>query len=755
MELGTLGVVTGRASVSLVPVLSLLCCWVSVARGQSAASDIERRFQEGISADSIGGYIETLTAHPTFPGSPQAKANAQWINDHFRQWGWDAHIEAFRVLFPKPTERVVELLGPKPFKAKLVEPPVPGDPYSQQTAEHLPSYFIYGPDGDVTAPLVYANYGLRDDYDALARAGISVKNAIVIVRAGRMWRGGKVELAAEHGAAAMLVFSDPKEDGYYRGPTYPEGSWRSAAGVQRGSVLYGKYAGDPLTPGVAATADAHRLAIDSPDNTIARIPAMPISYGDAQPLLAALGGPTAPESWRGALPITYRLGPSEAPVHLKIKCDWGFTEIYDVIATLRGSVWPDEWVIRGNHHDGWVYGAQDPHSAHSAMLEEARVLGELHKAGWHPKRTIIYASWDAEEEGTIGSTEWMEAHFDDLNTKAVAYFNTDVIGPGTIRVTGDPSLEAYVTEVAKRVIDPASGVSVLDRARIKAEAEFTGSVESGASFLEAFAEYDSARARLRFAPPGYGSDHHSFVSRAGIAAFNLEFGDDLALGAYHSIYDDFAWYKRFGDPGFLYGRTTAQMNGSVIIGLADAAALPMEFSATADAIVEEIAKLKGMYARLRGEAERQNKAISLDAYRVLAVPGHPLVALPATRVPAVDFAALDQAASKVRAAANHFAEAKARSGQLSDPAKVAELNRRLMAVERAFLRQGGLPGRSFYWNELYAPGRLWDTVPFPAIGDALLDGDWTAAARQIPLAAGTLLNIAAAIDAAAGALAGP
>ncbi len=735
--------------------LGFLFCSVRSALGQGMEAELAKSFRDSISGDNIGRYIETLTAHPTYPGSPQAKENAEWINDHFKQWGWESHIEKWRVLFPKPTVRVVELLGPAAFKAKLFEPPVPGDPYSAQTNEHFPSYFIYGPDGDVTGALVYVNYGLRDDYETLSRAGVSVKGAILIARAGRMWRGGKVELAAEHGAAAVLIYSDPKEDGYYRGLTYPEGSWRPPDGVQRGSILYGKYPGDPLTPNVAATADAHRLPIASPDNTIARIPAMPISYADAQPLLAALQGPTAPESWRGALPITYRVGPSTAKAHLKIKYDWSFTDLYDVIARIPGSTWPEEWVVRGNHHDGWVYGAQDPHSAHSAMLEEARVLGQMHKAGWNPKRTIVYASWDAEEQGTIGSTEWMEAHLGELATKAVAYINTDIIGPGTVRLTGEPSLAQYITEVAESITDPRSGISILDRARIKTEAEYGTTGDSGASFTQSTAEYDSAHMRLRLGPPGYGSDHHAFVSHAGISALNLEFGDDLPLGAYHSAYDDFTWYKRFGDdPGFTYGKATAQFNGSAVIGLSDATILPMEFTATSDAIAEEVGKLKALYAGLRNTLARQAKLAALGADRLLGDPANPRVTpMTKTTLPALDFALLDQAAARIHASAAHFAEVKAKStAQVMDPVQIVEINRRMIAVSRSFLRHGGLPGRPFYENELYSPGRLWDTVPVPAIGDAMLDGDWETANTQIPLVAGTLQNIVHSIDAASEAL---
>jgi N-acetylated-alpha-linked acidic dipeptidase len=671
---------------------------IEAATPPATEAQIEARFRDGISADNIGSYIAELTQHPNFPGSPFAKRNAQWILRQFRAWGWDAHIETFTVPFPRPTVRKVEMLEPSRFTAKLREPPIESDPYSGQQSEQLESYFIYSPDGDVTAPLVYVNFGLREDYAQLDRMGISVKGAIAIARYGKMWRGGKVELAAEHGAVGMLIYSDPHEDGYFQGPTYPQGPWRHPDAVQRGSVLNGKYPGDPLTPMAGSVPGTPRLARQAA-TSLPQIPSMPLSYADAEPLLRAMSGPTAPESWRGALPLTYRVGPGPALVHLQVAFNWQPVEIYDVIAQIRGSVAPNEWIIRGNHHDGWVYGAQDPHSGHSALLEEARVLGQMHRQGWSPKRTLIYASWDAEEQGTIGSTEWMETHFDELQRKALLYVNSDVTMVGLVDMSGSPSLENFLRGVALDIQDPVSGES---------------------SLAHAERNLPVGQTRLSVGPPGYGSDHHAFVARSGIPTVNLDFMGGGFGGSYHSIYDDDTWYTRFNDPGFKYGRATAQLIGTTVLRYADAAVLPFDFGGTADALSRELAGLKALY----------------DADR--------------TAHPPIDFAPLERGVTAIRLSAEHFARVQCDAPTAEPhPRRLAEVNSALLKTERAFLRSGGLPERPYYLNEVYSPGRLWDTVPLPAVGDAILDGHWELAAEQVPLAAKTLGAIAQAIDSAA------
>lgn len=716
---------------------------------RSAAAEAD--FAASISAASIGSFIEDMTAHPDFPGSPWDKRNAEKTLSLFKSWGLSARIETFEIRFPTPAERIVELLAPTPFTASLHEPAVVNDPYSLQQSEQIPAYFVYGPDGDVTAPLVYANYGLREDYDTLTRLGVSLEGAIIIIRAGHMWRGGKVELAAEHGVKGVLIYSDPREDGYYQGPVYPEGGWRNADAVQRGSILNGIYCGDPLKP-FAGPRAGREVSPNDPMSSVARIPAMPLSYADAQPLLAALDGPTVPESWRGALPLTYRSGPGPAVVHLRIKYRWDRIKIYDVIATIKGSTYPDEWVVRGNHRDGWVYGAQDPHSGHSAMLEEARAVGSLLRSGWQPKRTIIYASWDGEEQGTIGSSLWVESHLKELRRRAVAYVNTDITGPGALRLAGASSFTNFLTLLAKDVKDPNSGVSALERLRTKAEIQTSGagSGYNGASGLEdGGASFDLSSQKVRLAPPGYGSDHHAFVAHAGIAALLLEFGDQINLGAYHSIYDNFAWYQRFGDPGFKYGLATAQFNGLAVLRLASTDVIPQRFGATASALQTEVQALIALYEAARQQALANLQDVALHATQVLQDPANPRSPPEAKPIEELELAPLVESVAAVREAAQRYdAQADDSIRPLFNRSQVHEINLGLINVERSFLRPGGLPGRPYYSNEIYAPGRLWDTVPLPAIGDAILDGHWILARNEIPKTAVTIRGIAHAIDAA-------
>ncbi|HYL95047.1 MAG TPA: PA domain-containing protein, partial [Terriglobales bacterium] len=364
-----------------------------------ASSPVERQWEQKFrylpSPQLMRDYMQRLSARPHHVGSPYDKSNAEWILSKFKEFGWDAHIETFQVLFPTPRERLVEMVEPTKFTAKLQEPPLAVDPTSSQSSEQLPTYNAYSIDGDVTAPLVYVNYGVAEDYEQLQRLGVSVRGAIVIAKYGHSWRGVKPKVAGEHGAIGCLIYSDPRDDGYFEDNVFPKGPTRPAEGVQRGSVMdfASSNPGDPLTPGIGATPDAKRLSVKEAPS-ITKIPVLPISYGDAQPLLAALHGPVAPEGWRGSLPITYHVGPGPAKIHLVVKSNWDLKPVNDVIAKIPGSTQPDEWIVRGNHHDAWVNGADDPISAQIALLEEARALGQLVKQGWKPKRTIIYAAWD-------------------------------------------------------------------------------------------------------------------------------------------------------------------------------------------------------------------------------------------------------------------------------------------------------------------------------------------------------------------------
>jgi len=433
----------------------------------AAASHTERDWENKFRAipdpKNLRDYMQKLSARPHHVGSPYDKQNAEWILSQFKSWGLDAQIEQFDVLFPTPKERVLELTEPTHFTAKLQEPPVAGDPTSNQQSEQLPTYNAYSIDGDVTGKLVYVNYGLQRDYEELDRLGVSVKGAIVIARYGNSWRGIKPKIAAEHGAIGCIIYSDPRDDGYFQDDIFPEGPMRNENGVQRGSVMdMPIYPGDPTTPGVGSKGDVKRLPLkDIP--TLTKIPTLPISYGDAKPLLAALKGQVAPESFRGALPLTYHVGPGPAKVHLKVAFNWDIKPVYDVVFKIQGSESPDQWVVRGNHHDGWVNGAEDPISGQIALLEEARALGELLKQGWKPKRTIVYCAWDGEEPMLLGSTEWAEYHGDELKQHAALYINTDGNGRGFLAVEGSHSLEKFVNTVARDITDPEKNISVWKR----------------------------------------------------------------------------------------------------------------------------------------------------------------------------------------------------------------------------------------------------------------------------------------------------
>src|SRR3982074_3040192 len=512
---------------------------------------LEARFKTMPDPGRMREAMRRLSARPHHVGSPYDKDNAEWILGQFKSSGWDAHIENFDVLFPTPVERIVELISPTTYKALLQETALPGDPTSNQQAEQLPSYNAYSVDGDVTGPLVFVNYGVPADYELLEQRGVSVKGAIVIAKYGGSWRGIKPKVAAEHGAVGCLIYSDPRDDGYAGGDVFPAGPMRPAQGVQRGSVAdMPTYPGDPLTPGVGATKDAKRLTI-AQARTITKIPVLPISYGDAQPLLAALGGPIAPAAWRGGLPITYRLGSGPAKVHLRVKSDWSLKTLYDVIAKLPGTTEADQWIVRGNHHDAWVNGAEDPISGLVAELEEARALGALYQQGWRPKRTIIYAAWDGEEPGLLGSTEWVETHADELRAHAVAYLNSDSNGRGYLGIEGSHSLEKFMNGVALDVEDPESSVSSWKR--IQASRIVRGTPETRRDARE--------RDDLRIGALGSGSDYSSFLDHLGVASLHIGYGGADNGGIYHSIYDDFYWYTHFSDTSFVYGRALALSGG--------------------------------------------------------------------------------------------------------------------------------------------------------------------------------------------------
>jgi N-acetylated-alpha-linked acidic dipeptidase len=665
---------------------------VSALRAQQA-SPWDARYRALPDAATIGQYMQRLSARPHHVGSAYGKDNAEWMLARFKEWGWDARIEQFDVLFPTPKERLLEMVVPNHFKAALEEPVVPIDPTSSQRSEQLPTYNAYSADGEVTAPLVYVNYGRPEDYEELEAAGVSVRGAIVIVRYGGSFRGTKPKIAAEHGAVGCLIYSDPRDDGYFSDAVFPEGPMRNKDGVQRGSVIdLPLYSGDPLTPGTASVPGASRLAL-SAAQTLTKIPTLPISYGDAQPLLAAMRGPVAPVSWRGALPITYRLGPGPSQVHLKLSFNWDIKPMYDVIATIQGSTFPDEWIVRGNHHDAWVNGASDPVSGMAPVLEEARALGALVKQGWRPKRTLVYAAWDGEEPGLLGSTEWVEQHDAELRDKAVVYINSDGNSRGFLQASGSHTLEHLVNEVARSVEDPESKTTVWKRWQSQIIANASGDRRNEAR----------SRADLRIGALGSGSDYTPFLQHHGVASLNLSFGGFDEDGIYHSIYDDFYHFSKFSDPGFLYGRALAQFSGSLVIRLADADILPFEFTNLADTTQSYIRDLQNLLRQKQDEIRERNRQITDGVLAAVNDPKQPKP-IPAVEdvPPALNFAQLENAATALARAADRYKAAVGKAG--SDPGVLRAVNARLIQSERQFIDQAGLPRRPWYRHLLYAPG---------------------------------------------------
>ena len=565
---------------------------------------LEKEFEAKLSTDNLDQWMRYMSARPHWVGTEYGEELAKWMQKQFDSWGYDAKIETYHILFPFPKTRVLEMTEPATYKAKLTAVAVEGDEFTAQGEALLPSYNAFSTDGDVEGELVFVNYGIPEDYEELEKLGIDVKGKIVIAKYYGSWRGIKPKLAAEKGAIGCIIYSDPKDDGYVRGDVYPKGAFKNKTGVQRGSVMdMPTYPGDVLTPGYGATKDARRLnRNDAP--TITKIPVLPISYEDAAPLLAALEGPIVPDSWKGGLPITYHVGPGPAKVHLKLEFDWQLKPAHNVIAKMKGIEFPDQWVMRGNHHDAWVHGANDPVSGMVALMEEARAIGELAKKGKKPRRTLVYAGWDAEEPGLIGSTEWVEDHKKELQQKLVAYINTDGNGRGFLGAGGSHSLQAMVGEVAGAVTDPQKGVSIRER-KIARDLYHGGNEDFDLYAL------------------GSGSDYTPFIQHAGIASLNLGFGGENAGGEYHTIYDTYPHYIRFKDPGFQYGVALANTAGRITLRLANADVLPFEFTqwhSTVNRYLDEI--MKNTEA-MREEVEKHNKLVDKNVFELAADPKKP------------------------------------------------------------------------------------------------------------------------------------
>lgn len=724
------------------------------AAAQSANAALEAKFDGMIDNAEMGAWLKTMAAEPNHVGSAHNKLNAEMTLAQFKAWGWDARIETAWVLYPTPKTVLLELArGPgAPFKATLTEAPIPGDESSSRTKDQLPAYVAFQGDGDVTAPLVYVNYGMPADYEALARLGVSVKGKIAIARYGGGWRGLKPKLAQEHGAVGAIIYSDPRDDGYSIDDVYPKGASRPANGFQRGSVAdMTVFPGDPTTPGYGSTKDAKRVPREQAE-TILKIPTLPISYGDAQVLLKALDGPVAPPSFRGGLPITYHVGGGDlATVRLKVDSDWSLKPAYNVIATLKGKARPDEWIVRGNHRDGWVFGASDPLSGHVAMMGEAKALGALVKAGWKPARTIVYASWDAEEPMLLGSTEWAETHAAELKQKAVVYINSDSNGRGFLDVGGSHALQHFVNQVAADVKDPQTGVSVGQRQR----AELAVQSEAPGASPRAVALGRIAADPTRDLPIdalGSGSDYSTFLQYLGIASLNVGFGGEGSSGGvYHSAYDTYEHHSRFVDPGHAYAGALAKYAGRLVMRMADAGTPVTRYGDFADTVSGYLMEVKALDVATRDQAVARTRLLAAGAYRLADDPAIPHAAPPALPLsPTLDFAPMDSAVARLKASAAAFDAALMAKGSALTAAQKGRLNAALLPLEQKLLREKGLPFRPYYKNMIYAPGRFtgYGAKTLPGIREAIEERRFDDAATYMSLTAQALGDYAAGLDAA-------
>ena len=664
---------------------------------QAAAEEqSERKAQAIPQPANIRAYMERMAQQPHHAGSPMSASVAQYALGLFKSFGLNTHMEEFEALIPYPTVRVVELTAPVQYTLKLKEPAIKEDPDSSDPGQ-LPTYNAYSASGDVTGELVYVNYGVPADYETLAKLGIDVKGKIVIARYGASWRGIKPKVAYEHGAIGCIIYSDPRDDGYFQGDTFPKGALRPPEGVQRGSVMdMPLVVGDPLSPGWASEKGSRRLT-RAEAKSLMKIPVLPVSYADATPLLEHLEGPLAPENWRGALGFTYHIGPGPSKVHMKLDFDWSTRPLHDVIATIPGSEYPDEWVVYGNHHDAWVNGAHDPVSGAASLLESARALGELYKQGWRPKRTIVFTLWDGEEFGLLGSTEWAEKHADELNRKAVVYMNSDSNAQGSLGASGSHTLEVFTKEVLRDLKDPKSGKTLLEatRSRRRDAADASG---------------PPANAKpqdFHLGALGAGSDYVAFIDHVGVSSLNFGFGGPNQGGIYHSIYDDMTWYKHFGDPDFIYGKALSQVTATTLMRLADAPLLPFEFGAfsrTVRGYVDEIKKQSG-----------DN----------------------------VNFQAVTAELDKIDADSAAYEKALANAVAHENGTNFAKVNDVLFHSERALVLAKGLPRREWYRHQIYAPGFYtgYGVKTLPGIREAAEAKNWTEANQQVTSVAGVLAEM--------------
>ena len=704
-----------------------------------ASSDLQRaiesRLDESIDKNEMDQWLRRMSAKPHHVGSAGSKENAEFIASLLESWGYEVEIAEYSILLPTPRVREVELLAPTQFSATLTEDTLAEDPSTSVREDLLPPYNAFSVDGEVEGELVFVNYGRPEDYEILDRYGISVEGKIAIAKYGRSWRGIKPKLAGEKGAIGTIIYSDPIDDGYGAGDVYPKGPFKHESGVQRGSVMdMPTYPGDVLTPGRGATRNAKRLKQEDAI-TITKIPVLPISYRDALPLLSAMDGEVVPPDWRGALPITYHLGPGPARVRMKAEFDWNRVTAYNVIARLEGSEFPDEWVIRGNHHDGWNHGAADPLSGMITMLAEAKAVAALAKSGERPLRTVIYAAWDAEEPGLIGSTEWAEHHAEDLKKHAVAYLNTDGTSRGFIGIGGSHVLERFFNQIIEEVKDPRSEITL--KQRLQAAMKVFGESEQE--------KKDAAeRADIRIYPMGSGSDYTPFLQHLGIASANLGFGGEASGGSYHTLYDTYEHFTTWNDPGLTYSATLPKVTGRATLRLANAQRLPFEFTGFADNIALYVGELEELADAMREATAKTNELIASGAYAAALDPdksfGPPVKYEP---VPHFGFAPLKNALARLQAAAMAFDTAAESSSVTSE-----EINNLLYTSERLLTRDEGLEGRTWYKHHIYAPGFYtgYGVKTIPGVREAIEQREYEKVAPQVEIAAGVLNDMAERIE---------
>ena len=694
---------------------------------------LENTFDKNLSKENIGEVIKRLSAKPHAVGSLASKEIAEYILSLYKKWGWDAEIETFHVLFPTPKTRQLEMTGPTTYKALLKEPALKEDATSGQK-DQLPTYNAWSADGDVTGELVFVNYGLPQDYEVLDKMGVDVKGKIVIAKYGHSWRGIKPKVAQEHGASGCIIYSDPMDDGYFKGDTYPAGAFKNEFGVQRGSVMdMVIYPGDPLTPDIGATKEAQRLDRLKAPNLL-KIPVLPISYHDATPLLQALSGPLAPSEWHGGLPFSYHIGPGKTKVHLKVAFNWDIVPCYDVIAKIQGAKFPDEWVIRGNHHDAWVNGANDPISGQAAILEEAKSIGSMLATGWKPDRTIIYCAWDGEEPGLLGSTEWVEQHEKELQQKAVVYINSDGNGRGFLYAEGSHALEPLMDGIAKEVADPQTKVSVFERSKAN-KAIYAKTTEEKKKIL--------GDENLKLDAMGSGSDYSAFIQHAGVPALNIGYGGEDDGGEYHSIYDSYDLYARFKDPAFNYGVTLAETAGHAVLRVANADILPFDYTHLYTTIEDYAKDLIGTLQKSRETTEIENKIINSGGYRLGEDPTKNLIAPVAkSAVPYLDFSPLQNALESLKKSADSLKsvyDEKIKNNMVTEA-----FNQFLYKAEQQLLIDKGLPRREWYRHTLYAPGFYtgYGVKTMPGIREAIEQRKWEEAQQQIEVDAAAINKLA-------------